>query len=210
MSGYEVHGIDISHYQSFVNWDTVATQGVRFAFMKATEGHEFVDTMFCHNWEATQQVGIKRGAYHFFRPTLNARTQALNFRKSVTLQVGDLPPVLDVEVVDGATKTEVIVGVKTWLDMTEIHYGIRPIIYTNLKFYNKYLVGHFDEYPMWIARYNNYAQPKLAAGKKWDFWQYGNRGRLRGIDGDVDFNVFRGSILELEEMTVPERTVWAR
>ena len=117
---------------------------------------------------------------------------------------------MDVEVVDGATKAEVIIGMRTWLDMTEIHYGIRPIIYTNVKFYNKYLVGYFDEYPMWIARYNDYSQPELATGKNWHFWQYGNRGRIKGIKGNVDFNVFHGSIAELEEMTVAERTVWAR
>lgn len=209
MEGYEVHGIDISHYQSYINWDTVAAQNIRFAFMKATEGHEFVDTMFCVNWEETRRVGIKRGAYHFYRPTLNPRTQAMNFRNNVTLRRGDLPPVLDVEVVDGATKAEIIIGVRTWLEMTEMHYGIRPIIYTNVKFYNKHLVGYFDDYPMWIARYNDHAEPKLAAGKNWDFWQYGNRGRIKGIAGDVDFNVFQGNIFELEAMTVQERIVLA-
>ena len=209
MPGYQVHGIDVSHYQSYINWDTVVRQDIRFAFMKATEGLEFVDTMFCLNWEETQRVGIKRGAYHFYRPTLNPRTQALNFRDNVTLHTGDLPPVLDAEVTDGATKAEIIVGMRTWLDMTELHYGIRPIIYTNLKFYHKYLAGHFDEYPMWIARYNNHTQPKLAAGKDWHFWQYGNRGRLVGIAGDVDFNVFYGDIFALEEMGLSPRTVYS-
>lgn len=209
MTGYEVHGIDVSHYQSYINWDTVAAQDVRFAFMKATEGHTFVDTMFCYNWEQTERAGIKRGAYHFFRPTLNARTQAMNFRDNVTLRTGDLPPVLDVEVIDGASKAEIIIGMQTWLSLTELHYGIRPIIYTNLKFYNKYLVGYFDEYVMWIARYNDSAQPKLAAGKDWHFWQYGNKGRLKGIKGDVDFNVFSGNIFELEELGLAPRTVFS-
>lgn len=206
-TGYEVHGIDISHYQSYINWDTVAAQDIRFAFMKATEGLEFKDSLFCLNWEETKRVGIKRGAYHFFRPTLNSRTQAMNFRNNVTLKTGDLPPVLDVEVVDGASKAEIIAGVKTWIFLTELHYGIRPIIYTNLKFYYKYLAGHFEDYPMWIARYESFAEPKLAAGKEWDFWQYGNRGRIKGIDGDVDFNVFRGNIFELEDMGLAPRTV---
>lgn len=206
MQGYEVHGIDISHYQSYIQWDTIATQDIHFAFMKATEGLEFLDTLYCHNWEETKRVGIIRGAYHFFRPTLNPRTQAMNFRDNVSLEIGDLPPVLDVEVVDGASKAEIITGVKTWLHMVELHYGIRPIIYTNLKYYYRYLAGHFDDYPMWIARYENSNQPKLSAGKTWDFWQYGNRGQLKGINGDVDFNVFKGNIFELDEMTLSAKS----
>lgn len=204
---YGVHGIDISHYQSRIDWNTVADQDINFAFIKATEGEGYKDSLFCLNWEETKRVGISRGAYHFFRPTLNPRTQAMNFRDNVILKPGDLPPVLDVEVIDGASKAEIIAGMKTWLFMTELHYGIRPIIYTNLKFYYKYLAGHFDQYPIWIARYQGFSEPKLAAGKEWDFWQYGNKGRIPGIKGDVDFNVFRGDLYELEAMTLAPRTV---
>ena len=198
---YEVHGIDVSHYQSRINWDSIAAQGVHFAFVKATEGETLADSLYCRNWAEMQRVDLLRGAYHFYRPTVPAERPARNFMNSVALDYGDLPPVLDVEVLDGVSKVELINGVKTWLFLAEIHYNVKPILYSNLKFYNKYLAGHFDEYPLWIARYS-FREPTLACGSDWLFWQYGNRGRLAGIRGNVDFNVFNGSLPELEMLCV--------
>lgn len=196
---YVVHGIDISHYQSFVNWDTVAAQDIHFAFVKATEGLMMSDTMFCHNWTEMKRVGLKRGAYHFYRPTISAREQADNFSRLVEMEYGDMPPVLDVEVLDGVSKTILINGIRTWLYQIEIRYNVKPIIYTNLKFYNKILAGHFNDYPVWIARYS-FREPILASGRDWHFWQYGNRGRIKGVFGNVDFNVFNGTELDLERL----------
>lgn len=203
---YRVHGIDVSHYQSRVNWQTIADQDIHFAFVKATEGILHVDSLFCYNWEGMKEAGIKRGAYHFFRPTISPLEQADNFTRSVDIQYGDLPPVLDVELLDGVSKESLINGVRTWLYYAEIRYNVKPIIYTNIKFYNKILAGHFNEYPMWIARYG-FREPTLANGRDWQFWQYGNQGRIKGIAGDVDFNVFRGSHEELKAICLTPRTV---
>jgi len=197
MPEYEVHGIDVSHYQSNIKWDSIKAQNIFFAFVKATEGEEFKDSLFRSNWPEMKRVGIKRGAYHFFRPTLSVYKQARNFMDHVKLEIGDLPPVLDVEVDDGASEELVVFRIRTWLQMIEHHYSIRPIIYTNITYFNKYIAGNLDEYPIWIARYS-YSEPKLAFNKQWDFWQYGNKGRLNGIKGDVDFNVFNGNIERLE------------
>ncbi|MCO6478113.1 MAG: glycoside hydrolase family 25 protein [Phaeodactylibacter sp.] len=196
---FEVHGIDVSHYQSRINWDAVGGEEIHFAFVKASEGISMVDTLFCRNWEEMKRIGLYRGAYHFFRPTLPAELQAENFLSAVEMEYGDLPPVLDVEVLDGASKVQLITGIRTWLYLVEIRYNIKPILYTNLKFYNKYLAGHFNEYPLWIARYNS-REPRLACGRDWQFWQYGNRGELSGIAGHVDFNVFNGSMEELKSL----------
>lgn len=203
---YAVHGIDVSHYQSRVNWQAVAQQDIHFAFIKATEGAMHLDSLFCHNWESMKLAGLKRGAYHFFRPTISPLAQADNFTRSVEIEYGDLPPVLDVEVLDGVSKESLINGVRTWLYYAEIRYGVKPIIYTNIKFYNKILAGHFNDYPMWIARYG-FREPTLACGRDWHFWQYGNRGRIKGVTGNVDFNVFNGSYEALEAMCVAPRSV---
>jgi lysozyme len=199
---YEIFGIDVSHYQSRVDWDTVAHQGIRFAFVKATEGVTHQDSLFCLNWTSIREAGLKRGAYHFFRPGVPAAEQAQNFTGLVDLMAGDLPPVLDVEVIDNATKAELVAGVREWLIQVELHYHIKPILYTNLKFYHLYLDGHFEDYPIWIARYNIF-QPRLAGGKEWHFWQYANKGQMRGIEGHVDFNVFRGDWTELDSLCLP-------
>ena len=194
---YEIYGIDVSHYQSRVQWDEVARQGAGFAFVKATEGGSHQDSLFALNWFGIRAAGLKRGAYHFYRPNTPSFFQATNFMNVVDMQPGDLPPVLDVEVTDGASKEELVSGVKEWLELIETRYQVRPILYTNLKFYYFYLKGHFDDYPIWIARYNIF-QPRLASGKDWHFWQFADQGRMKGIHGPVDFNVFRGTMEELE------------
>lgn len=208
MRDFEVHGIDVSHYQAQINWDTISQQNVSFAFVKATEGATHVDTLFCRNWSEMDRVGLKRGAYHFFRPQTSPVAQAQNFIEQVKMNDGDLPPVLDVEVRDDVSKRRLIDAVRTWLIIVETRYDVKPILYTNIKFYNRYLAGHFNEYPVWVARYNN-KEPRLAGGREWDFWQYGNKGLIEGIDGFVDFNVFKGNLLELEDFCKPPAQVYS-
>ncbi len=208
MRDFEVHGIDVSHYQAQINWDTISQQNISFAFVKATEGATHVDTLFSHNWTEMDRVGLKRGAYHFFRPQTSSVAQAQNFIEQVKMNDGDLPPVLDVEVRDDISKRRLIDAVRTWLIIVETRYDVKPILYTNIKFYNRYLAGHFNEYPVWIARYNT-REPRLAGGREWDFWQYGNKGLIEGIDGFVDFNVFKGNLLELEDFCKPPAQVYS-
>lgn len=205
LAGFAVHGIDVSHHQVEINWDTVATQKIDFAFIKATEGREFKDNCFNHNWGELKRVNIKRGAYHFFHPNLSAQEQASNFIKTVDMDFGDLPPVLDFEVTNDLSKKEIIAQLKIWLDLVEKHYKIRPIIYTNQKLYFHYLLNDFQAYPIWMARYNT-AEPILLSQKGWDFWQYGNKGSVKGVNGFVDLNVFQGNLLELEEMSLSPET----
>jgi lysozyme len=199
IEGFEVYGIDISRHQSKVNWDTIAAQGVSFAFVKATEGNGHTDKFYCDNWEAMKRVGIKRGAYHFFHPGISATDQAKNFKDMVRLDYGDLPPVLDVEIDEGVDREVLLKNIRAWLYLVKVAYGVKPIIYTSYKFYNKYIAGEFDDYPIWIARYGS-KKPQLATGVNWMFWQYGNRGKMRGIDGFVDFNVFKGTKEELDKV----------
>lgn len=201
LTGYEVHGIDVSRYQSFVNWDMVATQDIHFAFIKATEGESLRDPFFNYNWRELRRVGIIRGAYHFYRPSVHPCDQMENFSMTVQLEPGDMPPVLDIEVTDGAPKALLVAHVKEFLEALEKEYQIKPIIYTNLKFYYNYLHGHVDGYPVWVARYN-FRKPELGGSKQWDFWQYANRGRIKGIYGPVDLNVFHGTIDDLKGLCV--------
>ncbi len=202
LTEFEVHGLDVSHYQARINWEEVVENDIDFTFVKATEGEELKDSLFRRNWTQLKKVGIKRGAYHFFRPTLSALQQARNFMEAVHLEPGDLPPVLDIEVTNNASATVIVNRVRSWLELVEKHYNVRPIIYTNLNFYEKYIAEAFPNYPIWIARYN-YAAPNLSNHDQWQFWQYGNKGRIAGIDGDVDFNVFYGTLKDLAKLSVP-------
>lgn len=204
-SDYLIQGIDVSRYQLQINWPEVAQQDVHFAFVKATEGATHLDTLFHKNWQLIQDAGIRKGAYHFFRPRTDAYQQAIFFIGQVELRNGDLPPVLDIEVLDGTDPRELLPALHTWLRTVRDYYGIRPVLYTNLKFYNRYLAGHFDDYPLWIARYSE-EKPVLACGREWQFWQYGNRGHLPGIEGHVDFNVFYGDWLAFDSLTYSRDT----
>lgn len=198
---YEIHGIDVSHFQGKVDWSAVKEQGVSFAFIKATEGVEHCDTLFYSNWKALKLAGVKRGAYHFFRPNLDPSLQAQNFMMNVSMQNGDLPPVLDMEVTDYDDPEELVKNVTIWLEVISTAFNTKPIIYTNLKAYYRFIAGRFEDYPIWIARYNDKA-PELGNNRQWNFWQYANSGKIEGIRQEVDFNAFNGTYQQLESLCI--------
>lgn len=202
---YSIHGIDVSRYQENLNWNYVKaakTQNIRlkFAFIKATEGMFDSDPYFSRNWLEAKKIGITTGAYHFFIPSSNTKIQAQNFINRVTLKKGDLPPVLDVEASYGANARTVKTAVKQWLDIIEKHYKVRPIIYTNINFYNTILGDDFDEYPLWIAHYKQLNQPRIA--RDWLFWQHSEKGQIKGIKSFLDFNVFNGDSTAFNEILI--------
>ncbi|TNE49771.1 MAG: glycoside hydrolase family 25 protein [Bacteroidetes bacterium] len=195
-----LQGIDVSHHQSEIDWARVTQRhDLHFAFVKATEGGDFEDTLFCSNWSALREIGVRRGAYHFFRPGTCGYEQALHFLKTVVLEPGDLAPVLDLEVTEGVQTTDMLEEARVWLQTVERSLNIRPIIYTNQNFYEKYLSGVFDNYPLWIARYSDEA-PLLSGAAVWNFWQYSDEGQVDGIGREVDLNVFRGTPEMLDRM----------
>ncbi len=199
MAQYDVHGIDVSHYQREVDWDQIETQ-YAFVFLKATEGVALEDRYFRRHWQKLGQLRVKRGAYHFFLPSADAVQQANHFIRHVRLRPGDLPPVVDVEVTGKVSSREIAQGVRRWLERVERHYGVRPIVYSNASFYRQYLQHEVAGYPVWIAQYSwqtPHTQPA------WHFWQYADNGRVAGIAGAVDLNVFAGSLADLDRLCVP-------
>jgi len=203
---YAVHGIDVSKFQKEINWDAVQQMQVdkiriSFAFIKATEGITRQDAAFKRNWQKAGEAGLIRGAYHFFYATRDPLKQAVNFKNVVQLTSGDLPPVLDIEVHNNQPPAVIRSTAKIWLEELEKAYGIKPIIYTNLKFYNTYLGDEFDDYPLWIAHYYQKERPRV--DREWVFWQHSDIGRVNGIKTIVDFNVFRGDSAALMKLCLP-------
>jgi lysozyme len=194
-NGFEIHGIDVSKYQNIVNWKEVKAMednGIKigFVFIKATEGTSIVDDQFRRNWVKAEEQNIPKGAYHFFIATRSPKKQADNFIQMVNLKSGDMPPVLDVEKSLGVPVDEMQKNVKIWLEEVEKHSGIKPIIYTNIDFYERYFQTGFEDYPLWIAHYLQPEKPRIE--KSWVFWQHSEKGRVNGISAPVDFNVFYG------------------
>lgn len=205
--GYSMHGIDVSHYQGDINWKMLkqTRQGkfpVQFIFMKATEGGDFSDDKFVANFDSAKAHGFIRGAYHFYNPKTDANKQADFFIRSVKLEPGDLPPVLDIEM-KGKDMKKLQHDLKIWLGKIENHYGVKPIIYASYKFKTKYLNDSiFNTYPYWIAHY--YVDSVRYQGE-WKFWQHTDVGTLPGIGEKVDLNVFNGSSADLQKMLIPGR-----
>ncbi|MEO8412269.1 MAG: GH25 family lysozyme [Ginsengibacter sp.] len=203
--GYAIHGIDVSKYQSTINWKEVKNmdvQGIRigFAFIKATEGVGNVDNQFRRNWLKAEEQNICKGAYHFFIAGKSGRRQAANFIEIVNLKKGDLPPVLDIEKAYGVSAIEIKKEVAEWLSVVGKYYNVQPVIYTNIDFYNRYLQNDFDTFPVWIAHYLQPVKPRIE--HKWFFWQHSESGRVNGIKAPVDFNVFYGDSSDFKNFLI--------
>lgn len=206
--GYSIRGIDVSHHQGEIDWQKlsrskISEDGLAFVFMKATEGQDFLDENFNDNFYQSREYGLLRGAYHYFKPRVNARAQARYFLKQVHLEEGDLPPVLDIEETGNLSPEAIRKASLEWLQIVEKHYGVPPIIYTGYKFKMDYLnTKDFKRYPYWIA---HYYVPQLSYKGEWKFWQHTDRGRLPGIKGFVDFNIYNGSMYDLKRMCIEEQ-----
>jgi len=203
---YNIHGIDVSYYQGKIDWQKVREMKedgvqVSFAIIKATEGLASVDPYFQRNWREAAKVGIVCGAYHFFRPSKSGKQQARLFLQTVEFETGDLPPVVDIEHLNGATPAEMRKELKAFLDHVEEKTKVKPIIYSGLTYYNDYLKGYFDGYPLWIAHYYK-SELKIDASANWFFWQHSDKARITGINHVVDFNAFRGDSVAFQQLLI--------
>lgn len=194
-------GIDVSHYQARVNWAAVADSEhpIRFVFVRASMGVDGEDERFRENWRGAGRQGLLRGAYHYFRPREDAEEQFLNFASRVTLGPDDLRPVLDIEERSRKGDAYLRTELQRWLDLAEAHYGVKPILYTGEHFYRRRLAGHFDGYPLWIAKYSG---PPDTSAIDWRIHQFSDKVRVRGILDRVDGNVYRGTLTEMDELRV--------
>ena len=191
---YPVTGIDISAHQGKIDWKIVSESKVSFAFLKATEGADFVDKKFSDNWKTAKDNNVVVGAYLFFRFNKDGRLQAKNYINVVKLTDNDLPPVVDFEASYGNrlgkyNSKYMQNQLLKCLRELEKHYGCKPIIYTNTETYTKYIKGNFDDYPLWICKLCNEPDKKV----DWKFWQYSHKGSVAGIKGNVDMNIFNGT-----------------
>lgn len=204
--GFEIHGIDISHYQGKIDWEQLKNAmikgcPVRFVIIKSTEGSSRLDENFRENFNQARDFGFIRGVYHFWSNKSTAREQAYYFLDQVHLTDGDLPPVLDIEHKPADKSVEDFQrDVLTWLHIVEDKYHVKPIIYTYYKFKEQYLSAPvFEDYPYWIA---HYYVDKVQYKGKWKFWQHTDVGKLPGIKGYVDFNIYNGSYYELKQLCI--------
>ena len=203
-------GIDVSAHNHdgglAIKWKSVRAAGVRFVFVKATEGSgrasaASTNSWFKKDWDGAKSAGIARGAYHFARPRYPMSTAASDARAFVAVLkanggTGELTPALDLEVTGGLSPTALTAWVDSWLKEATRLLGRRPAIYSGRGFWTSYLndTAKFKSYPLWMANHTKASAPVALPGGwgAWTYWQYSATGTISGINGPVDLSLSCG------------------
>lgn len=216
----KVEGVDISAGQGTVDWKAFKASGHEFAFMKATQGTGYVSSAFAGQWSGSKAAGVLRSPYHFFDPTVDGHAQASHFLSIVgKLQADDLPAMLDMECPDGDPKclgyaggsgtapgADITARALDWLHDVEAATGKKPIIYSFPAYFDGagVDVSKFKDYPLFIATLSSCA----SVPNDWTtmaFWQYSWTGTVPGISGQVDLDVFNGTLAQLQAFANPDK-----
>ncbi len=187
-----VHGIDMSHYQGDVFWETVGENSkMAYVYLKASEGGDRIDDKYKQNIELAHKYGLKVGSYHFFRPRADLQKQLDNFKAQCRPGDQDLIPMIDIETKSGLSTDEFCDSLFKFLTLVEKAYKQKPLLYTFTNFYNHYLSGKIDGYQLMVAQYTQ-REPVLNDERDFSMWQYTGKGHLNGVNGYVDKSRFMG------------------
>lgn len=207
----ERKGIDISSWQGKPDWEKVKTSGIAFAILRITEKNG-VDTSFEHNYKGCKANGIPVGVYKYSYALTVAEIQkeAQSVVDTLAGRGLDFPVFLDLEHESQRKLSESTLNtmIKTfWSVVTAA--GYRFGIYCNVDWYNNVIPAEAkSKYEFWLAAYpandNGTIQERLrpAAGVG---WQYSSKGKVSGISGDVDLDVFYKDYTGGNEMSKVEK-----
>jgi lysozyme len=183
----EQYGIDVSNHQGEIDWDRVADSNISFAYIKATEGNDFVDKSFKDNWAQAKTAGISRGAYHFFTLCSPGAEQAKNFLDVLPDDPQALPTAVDLEFA-GCTKRPdreaVQHELRTFITTVEQKTGRPVVVYAMPSFVKAYPLSTDLERDHW--RRKLFRRPKV---NDWTVWQASSMAKVGGIDGPVDLDI---------------------
>ncbi len=194
-----VMGIDLSHHSGAVDWEAVTQAGFQFFYVKASEGVDNPDAMFESHWKALAERNVPRGAYHFYVTEDDPVAQARFFASRLKDDPGTLPPVLDVEILGANTQGNMTETLRQFLETFEAEIGIKPILYTNSKFWDANYHPVFSDYGLWMAEYG-VKMPKVPFGwDNWVFWQHVADQNVDGVEKGVDINLLHPN-LKLEDL----------
>lgn len=206
---FPIQGFDVSHHQKDIQWHKISPQQYHFVYLKATEGGDFSDRKFQENWLKAREQGLHVGAYHFYRLCRDGMSQAQHFIATVPKKADALPPVMDLEYdskcINHYTQEQLLKQIQIMHDQLYQHYQKQPIFYTSKAFYNIVLAGHFNQTPLWVREYKSL--PDLKGQPKWLFWQHSNKGKIQGIQGTVDLNVFYGDAQDWQNFLIQNQVI---
>lgn len=185
----ERYGIDVSHHQGRVDWDRVAGDGVSLAYLKATEGDDFVDRRFAANWSGAASAGINRGAYHFFTLCSSGAAQAANFLRTVPVDPEALPPAVDLEFSACTARpdpADVQRELGIFVATVEARVGRPVVLYALPVFTRAYPLPASLTRDRWVR-----SLLRRPSDPDWSIWQVSNVARVDGIGARVDLDVWR-------------------
>lgn len=202
LAEFPVQGVDVSHHQGPIQWKALAGPHVKFAYIKASEGGTFVDPRFQENWREAREAMIAAGPYHFFTLCRSGAEQAHHFLSVIApIAILQLPPAVDLEYGGNCqarpSVEELGRELATFAAIVEHARGCRPLLYVTQDFYDDYLARHPQKYSLWVR--NIFRRPGSLNGEVL-FWQFANRGRLPGVEGAIDLNVFHGREVDLHRL----------
>ncbi|GEM_PF-1011131 len=208
-------GIDVSHWQNAIDWAKVAGSGVRFVFMKATEGRTFDDPNYASYRAGALAAGLVVAAYHFANPGPGPNDPILeadHFVDVAGIDAGNIIPVLDLERTGDLAPAELIAWTFAWLREVTARTNVMPMIYSGPHFWRTNMddTTAFAEagYREWIAHWFVSSPDVPAAdwgGHGWTFWQWTDCKKVPGISGCVDADWFNGT--DLGAVTIRRLTV---
>ena len=201
-------GIDVAAHQhpggTPIDWSKVRSDGQSFAFVKATEGGDWVNPHYVQDIQAANAAGLKTGAYHYARPAGDAKTQAANFAAQIALAPNQtLPPALDIEVTEGKSAAQLEQWIEEFTSELKRLTGRTPMIYTYKYFWMGQMNNSqkFSDMPLWLAAYQDQAPEAVGGWNELSFWQRSGSGKVAGISTDVDMNLFNGSKQQLRSFS---------
>ncbi|HXD93164.1 MAG TPA: GH25 family lysozyme [Bacteroidia bacterium] len=217
-------GIDVSSYQGTINWTQVKAAGVTFAWAKATEGLTVTDAQYANNAVNGVAAGVYMGAYHFAHPDTHTTTAQAIAEANYFLSVAqpyiiscEMPPVLDYEVSSSLSWPAQAAWIQSWMNTVKTATGITPILYTDGSIANSLASSSLASYcKLWIATDNGSATtippsplpPTPSAydqglwNPNWSFNQYSWTTTVSGISGQIDADIFNGTLTDLTNLMV--------
>ena len=185
------NGIDISSHQGYIDWAKVSSdKNISFVYIKATEGATYRSHHYAHNITQARRHGLLVGSYHYLTSSSTIDEQFQNFSKFALKPVQDLIPMLDIETRGDWSRSQLIDSVNKFCQLVENLYGVQPMIYSTMGFYNKNLAPQFNKHHLYIGRYSN-EEPEITWEGEYTIWQYSETGIIPGIDAYVDLCRYR-------------------
>lgn len=203
-----MNGIDVSEWQGEINWEEVKNSGIEVAYIRASEGRNYVDPYALDNYNGAKANGIKAGFYHYLTAidTEEALDEAEFFVSTIKGLNVDCRLAMDFEYFDGLSKEEINQISRTFLEEVERLSGKEVIIYSDA--YNAaytFSAELASKYPVWVADYG-VSEPGNGNWSVWEGFQYTDKGIIAGIDGYVDRDYFTNSVFLSDSGEIPKDT----